>query len=276
MLNTTLVLRSFLGASLAFTLLNLSGCQDKTPDAASLLVNDSAAPFQVTVLADNLDQPWSLAFLPNTASKANATGKTIAGMLITQKSGQLVWITSKQRSAVAGLPDIPTHGQGGLMDVALHPNFAKSSKQRWVYLTYIEEDEGVFGTALGRGRWQINPDGRAELVDWQPLFSLPFKTSKGQHFGSRIAFDLDGHVYFSIGERGSRDRAQALDDPAGSIIRLNLDGSVPKDNPFLEDSRDNPTIFSYGHRNPQGLARHPVTGEIWELEPMSRNPTPGP
>ncbi len=208
------------------------------------------APFKTTVLAENLDQPWGLAFLPS------------GGYLITQKSGQLILLRKGQRSAVDGVPESVNVGQGGLLDVALHPRYAHG--QSWVYLSY-SSGEDAYGTALGRGRFSIDGNGRGKLTDWQTLFSLPQHSSRGQHFGSRIVFDSRGYLYLSIGDRGERDRAQDPGDPAGSILRLTDTGEIPPDNPFVNQPGAHPALFSIGHRNPQGLARHP-NGEIWDLE----------
>lgn len=212
---------------------------------------EQPAPFQVSVVAEHLDQPWGLAFLP--------TG----GMLVTQKTGQLIYLHQDQRSTVAGVPEVAVYGQGGLLDVALHPQF--SSGQNWVYLSYSSGDK-TYATTLGRGRFRRQADGSASLVDWQELFRLPQASGRGQHFGSRIAFDSQGYLYLSIGDRGQRERAQDLTDPAGSILRLHADGQIPDDNPFAGQTDVHPAIFTSGHRNPQGLARQPGSGQIWDLE----------
>ncbi|MGJ8670935.1 MAG: PQQ-dependent sugar dehydrogenase [Oceanococcus sp.] len=209
------------------------------------------APFQTQVLASNLDQPWGLAFLPK------------GGYLITQKPGQLIMLQGDQRSAVDGVPEVAHRGQGGLLDVALHPQY--SSKNNWVYLSYSDGEDN-YGTSLGRGRLSKTADGRAELTDWQLLFQLPKTTGRKQHFGSRIVFDRKGYLFLSIGDRGDRERAQDISDPAGSILRLNADGSIPKDNPYITTAGAHPALYSIGHRNPQGLALHPSDNQIWELE----------
>lgn len=232
----------------SLALLSLSSACRSEPSVAT-----EPAPFRAQTLLEDLDQPWALAFLPDQA------------WLITQKAGELLYVKGKQRIRVAQLPDVAVTGQGGLMDVALHPAFALDGDSNWVYLTFNQAGDDVYGTALGRGRLVVEGNS-ARLDDWQTLFSLPQKTDSGRHFGSRIAFDDDGHVYFSIGDRGERQRAQDSADAAGSVIRLTLDGGIPEDNPLRNQNNAHPAIYSYGHRNIQGMATHPDSGEIWTHE----------
>lgn len=221
----------------------LLACQDDGANAAE------PAPFATTVLISGLDQPWGMAFMPDDS------------LLITEKTGRLLHWRDGVLQPITGIPQSHAVGQGGLLDVALHPDFATDPAQRWVYLSYTYSDGAGYGTALGRGQWK----GTA-LADWQLLFELPQTTSRGQHFGSRIVFDRDDYLYLSIGDRGDRDRAQSLADPAGAVLRLHADGRIPADNPFRNRSDAHPAIFSYGHRNPQGMTRHPVSGAIWAQE----------
>jgi glucose/arabinose dehydrogenase len=146
-------------------------------------------------------------------------------------------------------------GQGGLLDVALHPDFADN---RWVYLTWAGRCDGGNATHLGRGRLQGD-----RLTDFETLFVADPCVASNIHFGSRLVFDGTGHLFMTVGDRGQRRRAQDLGDHNGAVLRLNDDGSIPADNPFVEraDARD--AIFSYGHRNPQGAVRHPQTGALW-------------
>lgn len=232
----------------SLALLSLSSACRSEPSVAT-----EPAPFRAQTLLEDLEQPWALAFLPDQA------------WLITQKAGELLYVKGKQRIHVAQLPDVAVTGQGGLMDVALHPAFALDGDSNWVYLTFNQAGDDVYGTALGRGRLVVEGNS-ARLDDWQTLFSLPQKTDSGRHFGSRIAFDDDGHVYFSIGDRGERQRAQDSADAAGSVIRLTLDGGIPEDNPLRNQNNAHPAIYSYGHRNIQGMATHPDSGEIWTHE----------
>lgn len=196
-----------------------------------------------TVTAD-LDHPWGLAFLPEQA------------FLVTERSGQLLLIDAAgNKTSVSGLPPIRVGGQGGLLDVALHPNFESN---RWVYLSYaMQGDEGLTGTAVGRGRLQ-----GIQLTDWQTLFQMEQLTRKGHHFGSRLVFDQAGYLFITLGDRGQRARSQDLTDTAGSVIRLHDDGRIPADNPSFSQA----SIYSYGHRNIQGAALHPETGQLWTHE----------
>jgi glucose/arabinose dehydrogenase len=160
--------------------------------------------------------------------------------------------------AIAGLPTVAVHGQGGLMDVVLHPKFEDN---RWVYLSYAAAGAGGVGTHVGRGRLE-----GLNLTQWQTLFRLEPKTNAGQHFGSRLAFDRADRLFITLGDRGERDRAQDLADPAGSVLRLLDDGRIPADNPFVKRKGARPEIYSYGHRNLQGAALHPQTGRLWTHE----------
>ncbi len=203
---------------------------------------------QVETVATGLEHPWSLVFLPD------------GRMLVSERPGRLNLIdpASGQRAEISGLPPIVALGQGGLLGLALHPRFADNG---WVYLSYSAQGADGVGTELGRGRLQ---DGR--LVDFQVLFRATPYGASGEHFGGRIAFDWQGHLFLGLGERGERQRAQDLRDHNGKLIRLNDDGTIPADNPFVGRSDAQPAIYSYGHRNIQGLAVHPVSGRLWLSE----------
>lgn len=218
-----------------------------TAPAGAETFSTEQADFRVNVLAEDLDNPWGMAFLPD------------GGLLITLKPGKLlVFRDGAVRQEIGGLPEVVDRGQGGLLDVALHPEFPE---EPWVYLSYAKRGEGGAGTAVARGRLE-----ESSLTDVDLLFELPYKTSGGRHFGSRLVFDGEGYLYVTVGERGMRDRAQDPHDPAGTVLRLNPDGGIPADNPFAEGEDGHPAVFSYGHRNPQGLTMHPETGRIWEQE----------
>ncbi|HYC03038.1 MAG TPA: PQQ-dependent sugar dehydrogenase [Azospirillaceae bacterium] len=208
-----------------------------------------AARHAVTVatVAEGLDSPWGMAFLPDGA------------ILVTERTGKLRVVRNGALSPqpVAGLPEIEEYGQGGLLDVALHPDFARN---RFVYITYAEKAEDGRRTALGRFSLA---NGRAE--GFQVLYRGPTVATR-LHFGSRIAFGPDGKLYLTHGERGQKDRSQDLGDPAGSVLRLNDDGTVPQDNPFAGRPGAAPEIFSYGHRNPQGMAFQPGGARLWAVE----------
>lgn len=205
-------------------------------------------PFQLEVVTDGLAHPWSLAFLPD--------GRA----LITERSGRLslVDLTSGQRTRVQGVPEIRSGGQGGLLDVAVHPRFADNG---WVYLSYVGSLGEGSGTHVGRGRLS----GSA-LSDFEPLFRAEPYGKKSKHFGSRLVFDQDGYLFIGLGDRGERERAQDLADHNGSLIRLHDDGRVPADNPFIGRPDARPEIYSYGHRNIQGMTLHPQSGRVWLVE----------
>lgn len=215
------------------------------------VVKSEEHAFRVETVAEGLDTPWSVAFLPD------------GRMLVTEKPGRLR-VVEKGRllpEAVAGLPPVWSQGQGGLLDVAVHPDAATNG---WVYLSFSDPGEGGSAmTRVIRGRLR---DG--SLVDQQVLFEAPKPLYRrgGAHFGSRFVFDGKGHLFFSIGERGHKDDAQDLSRPNGKVHRIHDDGRVPADNPFAKQAGAMPTIWSYGHRNPQGLARHPVTGDLYDAE----------
>lgn len=212
-----------------------------------LIVSDLLADedFRAVSLVSGLEHPWGMAFLPD------------GQMLITERSGQLkvLSVDQWQSNEIRGLPEISAKGQGGLLDVAIHPDFERN---QWVYLSYAAKGEGGIGTEVGRGR--LTGD---RLEGWQTLFRLQPKSGARYHFGSRLVFDRDGNLYITLGDRGERMRSQRLDDHAGSVIRLTDDGSVPADNPFVAEAGAMPEIYSYGHRNIQGAALHPETGQLW-------------
>ena len=205
--------------------------------------------FRVVELTRGLEQPWALAFLPD------------GRLLVTEKAGRLRFVDKDQQldpQPVAGLPEVTVHGQGGLMDVALHPRFAENAL---VYLSYAARGEDGVGTEVARGRLAGH-----RLENVQVLFRQSPKGSRGQHFGSRLVFDRQGYLYITLGERGEMARAQKPDDHAGSVIRLHDDGRVPHDNPFVGKAGWKPEKFTLGHRNQQGAALHPVTGVLWTHE----------
>ena len=213
--------------------------------------------FRIVKLVQGLEHPWSLAFLPD------------GRMLVTERAGQLRVISADHKldpRPVAGLPEIVAHGQGGLLDVVLHPQYAQNG---WVYFSFSAPDKAGrdkgWGTALARAKLVSDASGH-RLSDVQVLFSMEPKTRAAHHFGGRIVFDQKGFVYLTLGDRGDMPRAQRLDDHAGSVIRLHDDGHVPKDNPFVNRSGAKPEKFTLGNRNMQGAALHPQTGELWTHE----------
>ena len=226
-----------------------AGGAESPPAALDQVFETADYRIRVVTLAEGLAKPWSLAFLPN------------GDMLVTEKPGRVRLIRDGvlMPEPVPGVPEVDPRRQGGLMDVVLHPQFAENS---WVYLTYSKPGEGDNATtALARGRF----DG-ARFRDVEDLFIANAWAETGGHYGSRLAFTPDGKLFMSIGERQQRDRAQDPTDHGGTVLRLNDDGSVPDDNPFLGRDGFLPEIYSYGHRNPQGLAVHPETGDVWVNE----------
>lgn len=203
--------------------------------------------FAVETLVD-LDEPiWGLDFLPS------------GRIIFTQRHGKMfIHEGPKKLIEISGLPKVHAEGQGGLLDVRAHPHF---NKNQFIYFTYSEPVGGKSTTALGRGKLQGN-----KLVEIKKLFSAEKPNTNSHHFGSRIEFDEGGHVFITIGDRGKRDQAQDLSDHLGTVVRLKEDGGLPEDNPFIKQKGAKAEIWSYGHRSPQGLARHPKTGELWLVE----------
>ncbi|MGC4252500.1 MAG: PQQ-dependent sugar dehydrogenase [Sphingobium sp.] len=238
---------------------------DFVPDPRNEVIRTARQTFRIDVVAAGLDTPWGMAFLPD--------GRT----LVTERPGRLRIIDRNGKllpDPVRGTPAVFAVQDGGMLDVAAHPDYRRNG---WIYLAYTEaasaaasQDGGgkpaeapsmtviVRGQIDRRGRWVKN----------QEIFRAPaaFYTSSGVHYGSRLLFDGKGHLFFSIGDRGEMRNAQRLDTPLGKIHRVNDDGSVPADNPFVGVAGAVPTIWSYGHRNPQGLAFDPSSGLLWESE----------
>ena len=225
--------------------------------AAGLALVLPAAPAYATAGADlkpvtvarGLAQPWGLAFLPD------------GRMLVTERPGRMRIVTPDGRlgEPLQGLPAVDAKGQCGLLDVALDPKFADT---RWVYWTYAEAGEGGNGVAVARGRLQ-----ERQLTDVQVIFRQLPKVDSQLHCGSRLAFAKDGRLFVGLGDRfGRKDDAQNPANHIGKIVRIEPDGRVPADNPLAARAGVAPEVFSLGHRNIQGLAVHPVTGELWQTE----------
>lgn len=209
--------------------------------------------FRVDTVVAGLEFPWGMAFLPD------------GSILVTERPGRLRVVRAGQLAAepVAGVPSVFAAGQGGLLDVALHPQYAQN---RWVYLSYSKPGEQGATTAVIRGRF----DGR-RLTDVQEIFEAKAWVQRSNvHFGSRLAFDREGYLFVTVGERGRMQEAQNLGNHQGTHIRLHDDGRVPADNPFVGRTDALPEIWSYGNRNPQGLAIHPVSGLPWSVEHGAR------
>lgn len=211
----------------------------------------------VQTVARGLAHPWGLQFLPD------------GRMLVTERQGRLRIVTrdGKLSAAIANVPGVYGIGQGGLLDIALDPDFARTAR---IYLTFAEpRGAGTAGTALARARLIPAGDG-GSLEDVAVIFRQQPQASGGNHFGSRIAIARDGNLFVTLGERYQRDRAQDLSMHYGKVVRITPDGVVPPDNPMRTGGEIRPEIWSYGHRNPQSAAIHPVTGKLWTVEHGAR------
>ncbi len=202
----------------------------------------------VETVVDGFDIPWGIAFLPN------------GDLLVTEKSGILYRVNQGKKTEITGLPPIYQRGQGGLMDIKVHPKYKENG---WIYISYAKKAERESGGNTALMRFKL--DGN-KIVKKEPLFKALPNSNDGRHFGSRIEFDREGYLFLSVGERGEWDNAQLLTNHSGKIHRFNADGSIPKDNPFVDQADAMKSIYSYGHRNPQGLVLHPETGDLWEHE----------
>ncbi|QLG44062.1 PQQ-dependent sugar dehydrogenase [Costertonia aggregata] len=218
-------------------------------EAKNEINTPSETSFSAELFIDNLQIPWGMAFLPD------------GSLLITEKAGELIHFKDGKKTLVSNVPEVYTRGQGGLLDIETHPDYVNNG---WLYLSYSSEegDEKGGHTAIMRAKLNGNT-----LVEKQLLYKASPNTTKGQHFGSRIEFDDEGYLYFSIGDRGNRAvNPQDITRDGGKIYRINADGSIPQDNPFANETNAKEAIFSYGHRNPQGMMKNPYTGAIWVHE----------
>ena len=218
------------------------------PSGRSAMIDTEKAKLNVTTFAKGLEHPWGMAFLPD--------GRA----LVTERPGRLRLVArdGTLSEPLQGVPEVYASGQGGLLDVALDPNFKANNL---VYLTYAEPREGGAGTAVARG---VLTEGGLDKVE--VIFRQVPTIDGGLHFGSRLAFAPDGKLFITLGERFQFDPAQDLGNDLGKIVRINPGGSIPEDNPFVGKKNARPEIWSYGHRNPQGAATHPESGKLWETE----------
>jgi glucose/arabinose dehydrogenase len=228
-------------------------CSERNDDSASgensgAVVESEKEKFVVDTLSAELSNPWGIAFLPD------------ARILVTERSGEILIFQNGKLLAekIEGVPAVYANGQGGLLDIQLHPEYATNG---FIYLAYSKPGEGGGGTTISRAKLEGN-----KLVNLQELFSAQPFTASDVHFGCRIAFDGDGFMFFSSGERGTKENAQNLGNHLGKILRLHDDGRVPADNPFVNEAGAKPEIWSYGHRNPQGLVYDRSTGTLWDHE----------
>lgn len=216
------------------------------------IVESEVQQFVVDTVVTGLEVPWGMAFLPN------------GDLLISERSGTLHRFSNGKLSPpIEGLPPIMAFGQGGLLDLCLHPDYEKNG---WIYMSYsalnTESKKRIGNTAVLRARLQGN-----KLGDVQIIFRGTPDTDRGHHFGCKLVFDKEGHLFFGVGDRGQHfDFPQKLNNTNGKIHRINDDGTIPADNPFVNTPGAIPSIYSYGHRNPQGTVIHPVTGELWASE----------
>jgi len=214
-------------------------------------IPEQAKDYEIEVMADGLGVPWGMAFLPN------------GDMLIAEREGKLKRLDAEgELHSIEGLPAVRARGQGGLMDLRLHPDYERNG---WLYISYSyidERDSRAGNTAIIRA--QLEGD---RLTQIEQIYRGIPAVRTNHHFGSRMAFDDEAYLWFTNGDRGRRDEfPQKLDNSNGKIHRLHDDGRVPDDNPFVGREDAVPSIYSYGHRNPQGIAIHPVTGEVWAHE----------
>lgn len=228
----------------------LTACgQDATNQNNNTISLQENSTYSTEMVIPDINIPWGMDFLPD------------GSFLVTEKSGSLLHFKDGVKTMISGVPPVYDRGQGGLLDVKLHPDFETN---HWIYMTYASEDGEERGGNTALMRAQLND---TILTNSEILYKAVPNTTKGQHFGSRIVFDKENHIYFSIGERGNRDvNPQDITRDGGKIYRLNADGSIPNDNPFVDQQDAKKAIWSYGHRNPQGMIVHPITGEIWVHE----------
>ena len=222
-----------------------SCAQENTP----VIETPTQVNYTTELVVDGIEIPWGMAFI-----SANE-------ILVTEKSGILYRVIDGQKTKITGVPKIYNRGQGGLLDIALHPEFENNNIIYFTAASSMGDDLGG-NTALYSAMLVSNT-----LENIKVIYKATPNTKKGQHFGSRIAIDIEGHIYFSVGDRGNRDEnPQNIDRDGGKIYRLNLDGSIPLNNPFIKSENAIKAVYSYGHRNPQGMIIHPKTNKIWVNE----------
>ncbi len=230
----------------------MSACSAKEQEEVFTgpIIESERLQFSIDTLAAGLTNPWGMAFLPD------------GRILIVERPGRMRIFEdgTLMDDAVEGLPDIWAHGQGGLLDVVLHPDY---NQNKWIYIAYAARGnhDDIGNTAISRGKLVGN-----QFTDVELLFHGQPHTGRAQHFGTRIVFDDEQYMYFTIGDRGVQDNAQTLSNHNGKVMRFYDDGRIPDDNPFVGQQDAMPEIWSYGHRNIQGMALHPVTRQLWTHE----------
>ena len=247
-------MNNFFNLSLLFSLilLNFSYSQDlvlplDNEGDNSIIVDETN--YEMKLVFEDKNIIWSIEFFEDNS------------ILAAVKSGSIFHYKDGEKTEIKGLPEIYLRGQGGLMDLAFHPNFKEN---KWLYFSYASEYEGEKGGNTTIARAKLIKDS---LEDLEILYKGTPNSTKGQHFGGRLEFDNEGYLYFAIGDRGNRNvNPQDLSLDGGKIYRINDDGSIPMDNPFFDTPNARKAIYSYGHRNPQGMFKHPLTGKIWTNE----------
>lgn len=217
--------------------------------AETVRTDSSVGPLTATQVAGPFEFPWGLAFLPSGA------------LLVTERDGRLLLLEGGTTREVAGVPPVRARGQGGLLDIAVDPEFETNQR---VFFTYSDPADGGARTAAARARLVV--DGAPALEDVKVIFRQTPALPGGRHFGSRIVLNDDDTVFITTGDRGARDLVQDLSNHIGVVARVTVDGDVPADNPFANGGVGLPETWSLGHRNPQGAARHPETGALWTVE----------
>ena len=226
-----------------FVVLLTQACAQKVDQTIKSPEIETVSP---ELIVPKLEIPWGFDFLPD------------GSILVTEKTGQLLHFQNGKKTNIKGLPEIKVQGQGGLMDIKCHPNY---DTNKWVYFSYSSPDGEGRGANTAIMRARLDGD---QLTEHKLLYKASPNSNKPYHFGSRIEFDNQNLLYFSIGDRGSRDEnPQDITRDGGKIYRINDDGTIPVDNPFVNRANAKQAIFSYGHRNPQGMVKNPNTGEIW-------------
>ncbi|MDX1907581.1 MAG: PQQ-dependent sugar dehydrogenase [Bacteroidia bacterium] len=230
----------------------MSKCNEQVAGPTGVIASEKLS-FTIDTLAADLEVPWGIAFLPN------------GDMLFTERNGNLRIMQGGQLhpTPIAGMPEVHAKGQGGLFEVVLHPNYAENG---WIYLTYASAAKpGESGEGSNTTVMRARLDGYS-LKDQEVIFKASPNYTTNHHYGGRLVFDKAGFMFLTVGDRGEQDEAQLLSTHRGKVLRLKDDGTVPEDNPYVGQADARPEIYSYGHRNPQGLIMHPETGTIWEHE----------
>ena len=208
--------------------------------------NSFSNELKYELIVDNLDVPWAFVFLPDDS------------ILITERRGELIHYKNGIKMIIKNLPEIISKNQGGLLDIELHPNY---SENKWIYISYSSSNDKNEGTNTSILRFKLNGN---QATNQQIIYKALPNSKRSLHYGSRMVFDKDNYIFFSIGDRGNRDlNPQNINRDGGKIYRLHDDGRIPIDNPFVNEKNSKKAIFSYGHRNPQGMFYDEKNNKIW-------------